>query len=68
MSDRKIFSYCNASFPGAHALVVELAEPAHDAVGDVWAAGEQGLPTVGADDAAGVEIHEVDLQRKKMED
>ena len=48
--------------PGADALVVELAEAAHHAVGDVGAAGEQGLPAVRPDDPSGVEIHEVDLQ------
>ena len=48
--------------PGADALVVELAEAAHHAVGDVGAAGEQGLPAVRPDDPSGVEIHKVDLQ------
>ena len=54
----------NELIPGADALVVELAEPAHHAVGDFGAAGEQGLPAVGADDAAGVKVHEVDLQEE----
>ena len=48
--------------PGADALVVELAEAANDAVGDVGAAGEQGLPAVRPDDPSGVEVHKVDLQ------
>ena len=49
----------------AHALVVELAEAAHDAVGDVGAVGEEGLPALGADHAARVEVHEVYLRGKK---
>ena len=48
--------------PGADALVVELAQAANNAVGDVGAAGEQGLPAVRPDDPSGVEIHKVDLQ------
>ena len=53
--------------PGADALVVELAEAAHHAVGDVGAAGEQGLPAVRPDDPSGVEVHKVDLQGKERE-
>ena len=53
--------------PGADALVVELAQAANNAVGDVGAAGEQGLPAVRPDDPSGVEIHEVDLQDEREE-
>ena len=48
--------------PGADALVVELAQAANNAVGDIGAAGEQGLPAVRPDDPSSVEIHKVDLQ------